>query len=137
MSISSFEHTKSTGWDGDYVSELDPDVQMCMENDMDTQESVDLDGDVDMEPDGDADEEEDVKKEDEEEVEVEVEDEEEDQDENNGNEPRTLGQGEMIISSADDADTMVDYWPIVLPEQRQEMREHVPQPQSPALAPRP
>jgi hypothetical protein len=70
-------------------------------------------------------------------VEEENEDEEEDKDENNGKEPRTIGQGEMVNTLADDADTMVDDEPTVLPEQGQEMREHTPQPQPPAPAPQP
>ena len=64
-------------------------------------------------------------------------DEEEDKDEDDGKEPRTIGQGEMVNSSADDVDTMVDDQPIVLPEQCQEIRGHTPQPQQPASAPRP
>jgi hypothetical protein len=65
------------------------------------------------------------------------EDEEEDKDEDDGKEPRTIGQGEMVNTSADDVDTMVDDQLIVLPEQFQEMREHTPRPQPPAPAPRP
>jgi hypothetical protein len=70
-------------------------------------------------------------------VEEEDEDEEEDQDEDDGKEPRTLGQGEMVNTSADDVDTMVDDQPIVLPEQGQEMRKSSPRLQPPAPAPRP
>jgi hypothetical protein len=65
------------------------------------------------------------------------EDEEEDKDDDDGKEPRTIGQGEMVNTLADDVDTMVDDQPIALPEQCQEMREHTPRPQPPALAPRP
>jgi hypothetical protein len=71
-------------------------------------------------------------------VEEEDEDEEEDKDVDDGKEPRTIGQGEMVNTSGDDADTMVDDEPTVLPEQRrdmgqgQEMREHTPWPQPPA-----
>ena len=43
----------------------------------------------------------------------------------------------MVNTSADDADTMVDDEPTVLPEQSQEMREHTPRPHPPAPAPRP
>ena len=43
----------------------------------------------------------------------------------------------MVNTSADDADTMVDYQPTVLPEQGQQMHEYTPQPQPPAPAPRP
>ena len=133
MSISSDDDTDSTEKsDGEYDSELDPDVDMRMEDDVDAPDGVDLDGDVDMERDGDDDEEEDEEEEDEE-----KEDEEEDKDEDDGKEPRTIGQGEMVNTSADDVDTMVDDQPIVLPEQCQEMREHTPRPQPPAPAPRP
>jgi hypothetical protein len=44
-------------------------------------------------------------------------DEDEEEDEDNGKEPRTIGQGEMVNTSADDVDTMVDDEPTVLPEQ--------------------
>jgi hypothetical protein len=130
VSISSDDDTDSTESDGEYDSELDPDVDMRMEDDVDAPDGVDLDGDVDMERDGDDEEEEDEKKEDEEEEEV-------DEDEDDGKEPRTIGQGEMVNTSADDVDTMVDDQPIVLPEQCQEMREHTPRPQPPAPAPQP
>jgi hypothetical protein len=65
------------------------------------------------------------------------EDEEEDEDEDNGKEPRTIGQGEMVNPSADNANTMVHDQPTVLPEQGQEMREQTPRPQPPAPAPWP
>jgi hypothetical protein len=95
-----------------------------------------------MEWDGDDDEEEDEEEEDEEkedegEVEEENEDEEEDKDEDDGKEPQTIGQGEMVNTSADNADAMVDDEPTVLPEQGQEMLEHTPRPQPLAPAPRP
>jgi len=51
------------------------------------------------------------------EVEEEDEDEEEDKDEDDGKEPRMIGQGEMVSTSADDADTLVDNESPVLPEQ--------------------
>jgi len=82
-----------------------------------------------MERDGDNEVEEDEQEEDEEK--------EEDEDEYDGKEPRTIGQGEMVNTSADDVDTMVDDQLIVLPEQGQEMGEHTPWPQPPAPAPRP
>jgi len=104
---------------------------------VDAPDAIDLDGDVDMERDSDDDEENDEQKEDEEVVEEEDEDEEEDQDEDDGKEPQTLGQGEMVNTSADDVDTMVDDQPIVLPEHGQEMGKHTPRPQHPATAPRP
>jgi len=114
---------------------------MRMKDDVDALDGVDLDSNVDMERDGDNDEEgdeeeKDEEKEDEEEVEEEDEEEEE-EDKDDGKEPRTIGQGEIINTSADDVATMVDDQPIVLPEQVQELREHTTQPQRPAPAPRP
>ena len=143
MSISSVDDTDSTNKsDGEYDSEYNSDVDMDMEDDVEAPEGVDLDGDVDMERDGDDDEEEDDEeedeaKEDEEEVEQEDEDEEEDKDEDDGKDPRTIGLGEIVHPSADDADTMVDDEPIMLPEQGQEMRDHTPRPQPPVPASRP
>jgi len=123
VSISSDDDTDSTELDGKYDSELDPDVDMRMEDDVDAPDSVDLDGDVDMERDSDDEEEEDKEEEDEKEEEEvdedeeEDKDEEEDEDEDDGKEPWTIGQGEMVNTSADDVDTMVDDQPIVLSEQ--------------------
>jgi hypothetical protein len=65
------------------------------------------------------------------------EDEEEDKDEDDGKKPRTIGEGEMVNTSADDVDTMVDDQPIVLPELCQEMREKTPRQQTPDPRPRP
>jgi len=64
-------------------------------------------------------------------------DEDEQEDEDNGKEPRTIGQGEMVNTSADATDTMVDDQPTVLPEQGQEPGEHTPRSQPPAPAPQP
>jgi len=99
-SISSEDITDWTESDGEYDSELDPDVDMRMEDDVDALDGVDLDGDVYMDRDGDDYEEEDEEKEYEEEV--------QDQHEDDGKEPWTLGQGEMLNTSAGDVDTMVD-----------------------------
>jgi hypothetical protein len=125
VSISSDDDTDSTEEsETQFVSELDPDVDMRMEDDVDAPDGIDLAGDVDMERDGD-----------DEVVGDDQEADEEEEDEDDGKEPRMIGQGEMVNPSADDVDTMVDDQPIVLPEQGQEMR--VPQPQPPAPAPRP
>jgi len=132
MSISSDDDADSTEEpDGEYDSEHHLDVYMRMEDDVYAPDIVVLDSDVDMEWDGDDEEEEDEEEEDEEEEdeeeedeEEEEEDEEEDEDEDDGKEPRTIGQGEMVNTSADDVDTIVDNQPIMLPEQGQEMREH-------------
>ena len=130
MSIALDDDTDSTKSDGEYDWEHDSDADMRMEDDVDAPDSVDLDGNVDMERDGDDEEEEDGEEEDEA-----KEDEEEDEDD--GNEPRTIGQGVMVNTSADDVDTMVDDQPIVLPEQGKEIPEHTPRPQPLAPAPRP
>jgi hypothetical protein len=53
-------------------------------------------------------------------------DEDEEEDEDNGKEPGIIRQGEMVNTSADDVDTMVDDEPTVLPEQGQEMHDHTP-----------
>jgi hypothetical protein len=125
VSKSSDNDTDSTKEsDSEFHSELDPDVDMRMVDDVNTPDGIDSDGDVDMERDGDDEVEEDEQDEDEEE-----------EDEDDGKEPRTIGQGEMVNTSADDDDTMVDDQPMVLPEQCQQMRE--PRPQPPASAPRP
>jgi len=140
VSIASNNDTDSTKEsDGKYDSEHHPDVDMHLEYDADALCGDDLDSDVDMERDGDDEEEEDDNEEDEEgkDKEEEDEDEEHDEDEDDGKEPQTIGQGEMVITSADDIDTMVDDQPIVLPEQDQEMRERTPWPQSLAPAPWP
>ena len=54
-----------------------------------------------------------------------------------GKEHWTIDQGEMVNPSADNADTVVDDQPILLPEQVQEMTEHTPQLQPPVPAPLP
>jgi len=109
MSISSDDDTDSTNLDGKYDSELDGD--MCMEDDVDAPDSVDIEGDVDMRR--DCEDEEDEEEKDQKEEEVVEKDEEEDED--NGREPRTISQGEVVNTLADDADTMVNDEPTVLP----------------------
>jgi len=140
VSISSDDDTDSTAEsDGKYDSEPDSDVDMCMEDDVDAPCGIDLDGDVDMEQDSDNEEEDDEQEEDEEEKDEEEEDEDEEQheDEDDGEEPWTIGQGEIVNISAEDVHTMADDQPIGLHEQGQEMREHTPWPQPPAPAQRP
>ena len=106
---------------------------------MDAPDGVDLDRDVNMERDGkdEEDEEQEVEKEEEVVDEDEEEDEKEDEDEDNGKKPLTIGQGEMVSTSADNAVTMVDDQLTVLLEQGQEMSDHTPQPQRPAPTLRP
>jgi hypothetical protein len=94
---------------------------MRMEHDVDEPDGVDLCGDVDMKREGDDEVEDDEQEEDE-----------EDEDEDDGKEPRTICQGDMVNTSADDGDTIVDDQPIVLPEQGQEMQQPRPQPPAPA-----
>jgi hypothetical protein len=57
-----------------------------------------------------------------------------DEDEDNGKEPRTIGQEEMVNTSADDADSIVHTQPTVLPEQSKEMCGQTPWRQPPASA---
>jgi hypothetical protein len=70
-------------------------------------------------------------------VEEEEEDEEDDRDEDEGKEPWTLGRGEMVNTSPDDVDTMVDDETIVLPNHGQERHKHTPPPQAPVATPQP
>jgi len=107
------------------------------EDDVDAPDGVDSDDNVDMESNGDNEEEEDEEEEDEEMEDEEEEEEEEDKDEDDTKEPRTIGQGEMVNTSADDVDPTADDQRIVLAEQGQEMRKHTPRPQPPAPAPPP
>jgi len=111
---------------------------MRMEDDVDAPYVIDLDGDMNLDMDNHDEEEhkeeQDKEQEDEEEV---VEDEEEDENEDDGKEPRMIGQGEMLNTSAHDLDTMVEDQPIVLPEQGQEMHLHTPRPQPAGPAPWP
>jgi hypothetical protein len=140
MSISSDDDCDCTVSDGEYDSARDSDVHMRIEDDVDSLDGIHLDGDVDMARDSqdlEDEEEKDEKEEDEKEAEVVDEDEEEDEDEDNGKEPQTIGQGQMVNTSADDADTMVDDQPTVLPEEGQDMLDHTPWPQLLAPAPQP
>jgi len=139
MSISSEDDVDCTKEsDGEYDSEHDSDKDMSMADDVVALCGVDLDGDVDIDRDGDDKEEDDAEEDDEVEKDEEQEDEdkEQDGDEDEGKESRTIGQGEMVNTSADNVDIMVDIQLIVLPEQGPEIREHTPRPKPPAPAPR-
>jgi len=112
-----------------------------MEDEVDAADSVDSNGNRDMERDGGDDEDKDEEKnhedeaeevEEEEDEEKEDEDEEADKDEDDDKEPRTLGQRVMVNTSGDEVDTIIDDQPIVLPQQGQEMCQHIPWPQPPA-----
>jgi hypothetical protein len=63
--------------------------------------------------------------------------EDEDEDENNGNEPRTIGQGEMVNILTYNADTIIDDQPTVLPAQGQETGKQNRQPQPVVPGPHP
>jgi hypothetical protein len=104
-----------------------------MEHDVDAPDVVDLDCNVAMEKESEDEEDE----EEEDEKEKEVVDEAEEEDEDNGKEPLTIGQGEMVNTSADDAYTMVDDKPTVQPGQGQEARKHTHPPHPLVCAPRP
>jgi len=82
-------------------------------------------------------EEEDGKEADEEEEEEENEDEVEDDNDDAGKEPRIIGQGMLVTTSADDVDTMADDQPNVRPQLGKEMCKHTWQLQTPAPATRP
>jgi len=105
-----------------------------MENDVDAPDNISFDGNADTEREGD-----DEAEEDEVEKYVEEEDEQEEQDidVDDGKEPRMFAQGDMVNTSADDVDTMADNYPVVLPEEGQEMHEQAPQTQPPPPAPWP
>jgi len=135
VSVASDDDTNSTKSDGQYDAEHDSDVDMCMEDEVNAPDGVDLDGNLVMDKDSDDEEEEDEEDEDRD-GEDEEEEEDEEEDEDAGKEPQTISQGEMVNRSADDVDTMVDNQPIVLPEQGQDMRELTPRPQPPGPASR-
>jgi len=135
MTTSSGGDTDSTKkLDGKYDSEHNSDVDIHTEHNVDVPYGVHLDNDVDMERDSDDDKEGDTGEEDEE---KEEDKEDEDEDEDDGKEPRTIGQGEMVNTSADDVDTIVDDETIMLPEQGQVMRKDTPWPQPLAPATKP
>jgi len=139
VSISSDDDTDSSKSDSKYASEHDPDVLMHVEDNVDALDGDDFDGDVDMEMTSDHEKEEDKEEEDNEEEDKEEEadeDEEEDKDEDDGKEPRTIGHGEMVNTSADNVDTMVEDQPIGLPQQGKERHKHTPWLQPLAPAPR-
>jgi hypothetical protein len=138
MSITSKDDTDSTKSDTHFDSSHEPDGDLHIKNDVDAPEGVDVDGDVHMQRDGDNEEAEDKEGEEEDKVkENEEEKEDEDEDEDDSKEPRTIRQGEMVNTSADDVDTIVDNQPIVRPEQGQEMRDDTLRPQPPVHAPQP
>jgi len=58
VSISSDDDTDSSKSDGEYDSELDPYLDICMEDGVDVPDGIGLDGDVDMERDGEDEEDE-------------------------------------------------------------------------------
>ena len=99
---------------------------------------VDTHSDVHLGKDSDDEEEEDKEEDDKEEKDEEKEDEDEEEDDHkdDGKEHQMIGQGEMVNTSPDNVDTMVDNEAIVLYEQGQGMCDHTPRPQPLAPAPR-
>jgi hypothetical protein len=113
VSTSSDDDTDSTEESvSEFDSELDPFVNMHVQDDQNAPDGNDFEGNVDMEREFDDEVEED---------ELEDDEEAEDEDEEDAKEPLTIGQGEMVNASADDVETMVDDQPTVLLEQRQVM----------------
>ena len=100
-------------------SEYNSDVDICMEDNMEATDGIDLDGHVNIERDSD-DEDEEGEAEEGEEKQDEVEEDDDDEDEDDGKDPWTIGQGEMENTSADDVDTIVDDQILLLPEQLQD-----------------
>ena len=124
--MSSNDDTDSTE-ESDSKSDAEHDsyVYMSIEDHVDAPYYVNLDSNVDMEWDGDNEEEEDEEeKEEQEEDEDEDQNEDEDGDENDDKELRKIGQGEMVNTSADNVDTMVDEEPTGLSEKCQGMPEY-------------
>jgi hypothetical protein len=90
---------------------------MSKEDVVDAPDGIDLVGDVNRDRAGDDKSEQDETVEDEDNQDEEQEEEEEDHNEDYGKEPQTIGQGEMVNSSAHNVDTIEDNQPTVLPEQ--------------------
>jgi len=123
MSISSPDDTYSTmESEGQYDPENHSALDMHIKDDVDSPWSMDWDGDVDIERDGDNDEEDDEEEEDQEK------EEDGDEEEEDGKQPQKINQGEMVNTSPDDVDNIIDHQPIVLTEHGQEMCEHSPRP---------
>jgi len=136
VSIASDDDTDSTEEsDGKYDTAYNADVHIRMEDEVDALDGIGLGDDVDMDRDSVyADEEDEEEKDDEEKDEDK---EERDENDDDGKELRTIGQGEMGNTVADDVDTMVDEQLILLPAQGQEILEHTPWPRPIAPTPRP
>jgi hypothetical protein len=129
MPISSDDDTDSTEVSGCALdSDLAPDVDIRIEDEVDAPDGIELDCDVDMDRDGDNEVQE---------VEYKYDEEEEDENEDDGIEPGTIGQEEVVNTSHEVVDSMVDAQRMVLHEQKQEMREYTTWPQPPALSPPP
>jgi len=109
MLISSDDDTDSTKLDGEYDLEGDSDVYIRMVDNVDAPGGVYLDGYVDIDRDSEDEVDEDEEDEKEEVLdEDEEENEDEDEDEDNGKQPRMISQGEMVHTSAYNADTMIN-----------------------------
>lgn len=125
MSICLDDDTNSTEQlDGNYAPDHDSSMEMHMDNTRDAQYGVDLNDDVDIQMDSDNEEEESGEEDDEKD---EDEDEEKDGDEHNGKEPQMIAQGGMVNTLADDADSMLNTQPIILPKRGPGMSDCTPQ----------
>jgi len=123
----------------EYDEQHHSEVDMRMQDNVDATEGINSDSDVDIERNHDdyevADEEE--ENEESEDADEEHADTEEDEDEDAAIEPPIIIQGEMVNTSVNGVDTMVDSQPIMLAEQGRKMREHTPsqEPQETATLP--
>jgi hypothetical protein len=111
--------------DGEYDLEHYSDVDLHFEDDGVAPHSIDLPCDVNMDTNFVTDYEEEKEEEEEQEEDV---DKEKDVNEDDGKEPQTIGQGEMVNSSADAVDTSIDYQPGMIHKQGEEMCVHTPWP---------
>jgi hypothetical protein len=119
--VDNTHHTQES--DSEYDLEHHSDVDLHLEDDGEAPHSIDLPGDVNMETNFVTDYEEEEEEEEEQEEDV---DKETDVNEDVGKEPQTIGQEEMVNSSADAVDTTIDYQPVIIRKQGEEMCEHTP-----------
>jgi len=111
-------HTQES--DSEYDLEHHSDLDLHLEDDGEAPHSIDLPGDVNMETKFVTDYEEEDEEEEEQEEDV---DKEKDVNEDDGKEPQTIGQEEMVNSSAHNVDTTSDHQAIMIRKQGKEMCE--------------
>jgi hypothetical protein len=107
--------------DSEYDTEHHSNLYSHFEDDGEAPHSIDLPGDVNMETNFVTDYEEEEEEEEEQEEDV---DKEKGVNGDDGKEPQTIGQEEMVNSSVHDVDTTIDYQPIMIRKQGEEMGEH-------------